>query len=378
MINHNVIITDLQTRKAFDIYNICNKLGYKIIGTYEGNNFEYFILNLIYAKKIQSLGNKSFFVDLKRLLEKLPDKTVFFPTEERTILNFYKYLENNQPDNLYYNLPSQSIFELVQDKGKFSAFCIKNNFPVPIEYKYDKLLSMNTLPCNLIIKPKIGSGSMGIRFIDSIDELQQCSNLDFGDYIIQERLDNSRNVEGAFFLFDKGTMISYYGHKRIRTFPENGGVTVYSKCELNTTLQNLGEKLLKNLNWSGLAMVEFLYDHKTQAYKIIEVNPRVWGSIMLSEFCGSNMIENYIKTSIGENVIKPHVNDKTYIRWVFPWDVLSYIRKKGNIKNFWDFSSNKTCYINFTYSSLCRSILFMVYNIIDPKKISKLFKKIFK
>jgi len=378
MNNLKLILTDFQTRKAFDIYSIYNKIGYDIIGTSEGSSFERSLLSLIYFKKIMPLNNNTFLTDFKALLKNKTYKYVFFPTEEKMILSFYQYLENNNSYNIYYNLPSKEVFDLVRDKGEFSKFCMENELPVPMEYQYDTLISKAEIPCNLIIKPKIGSGSIGIHFIDSMEELRQCDNLDFTNYLIQERLENSTNVEGAFFLFDKGKMITYYGHKRIRTYPEEGGVTVYSKCELNDTLKVLGSELLKKLDWSGLAMVEFLYDEKSKTYKIIEVNPRAWGSIMLSEFCGSNMIENYIKTSIGKKPIKSEINEDTYIRWVFPWDVISYIKNKGNIKDFWNFSTKNTCYINFTYTSWYRSILFLTYNVLDPNKISKLFKKIFK
>lgn len=373
-----IILSDLQTRKAFDIYGICTSFDYNIIGTTEGSSFERSILSLIYTRTLQPLNSKKFSDDFEHILDSSETKPVFFPTEEKTILNFYKYMEDNSAEKVFYNLPSKSVFNLVRDKGAFSEFCLTNKLPVPKEYDYKELTAQDSLPCNLIIKPKIGSGSMGIRFIDRMDELRESDDLDFTDYLIQERLENSTNVEGAFFLFDKGKMVSYYGHKRIRTYPEEGGVTVYSKCEVNDTLMNLGSDLLTKLNWSGLAMVEFLYDEKSKTYKIIEVNPRAWGSIMLSEFCGSHMIENYIRTSMGEKPIAADINEDTYIRWVFPWDVISYIKKKGHIENFWDFGTTKTCYINFTYASWYRSTLFLIYNVFDPNKISKLFKKIFK
>ena len=33
--------------------------------------------------------------------------------------------------------------------------------------------------------------------------------------------------------------------------------------------------------WNGLIMLEYLYDSKASVYKLIEANPRIWGSIML-------------------------------------------------------------------------------------------------
>ena len=124
---------------------------------------------------------------------------MFFPTNENLILSFYDYLEHNKAKNIFYNLPSRKMFETVLDKKIFSKFCIENNFPVPMEYQYEQLILNKSLPSNLIIKPKIGAGSKGIQFIDSMDDLLNCKDIDFSDYLIQERLTNSKDVEGAFF-----------------------------------------------------------------------------------------------------------------------------------------------------------------------------------
>ncbi len=374
-----ILITDLQFRKSFDIYNICESKGYDILGLYSGGTFEKMFLPLIYLKKLYYLnkeGNISK-VLLKIINQNNQEKVVYFPVEEDTTNSFYNLIEQKKIDNLYYNLPPKESFDTVKDKKKFSKFCMENKLPIPREYHYEMLIQQEKIPCNLIIKPKIGSGSVGIKFIDTYKELEALQSLDFDSYLIQERLANSQEIKGAFFLFNKGKCISYYGHERIRSYPPQGGVTVYSRCVLNDRLKVAGIELLEKLNWSGIAMVEFLYDQKRDEYKIIEVNPRAWGSIMLSEFCGANLITDYIKTSIDEEIIKSDIIENCYIRWFFPWDFLTYIKSKGKIKKFWNFETLNTCYINFSYSTWYRSLTYTLYNIFDVKKIMKLYRKIF-
>ena len=84
----------------------------------------------------------------------------------------------------------------------------------------------------LIIKPIIGSGSRGIKYVKSKSELSQIS-IDFKKYFVQELLNNKKDVEAGFFLCDNGKIYSFYSHKRIRTYPESGGVTVFSKSDIN-------------------------------------------------------------------------------------------------------------------------------------------------
>lgn len=365
-----IIISDLHLRKAFDIYNICNALGYEIKGFSSGSLLERAILSLIYLKKVDIVFNSS-------IKNNNNEQMVYFPVEEDTTLKFYDIIEKYDYKNLYFNLPSRESFEVVRNKRKFLNFCLSKELPVPKIYKLDELLQNGNIPCKLIIKPNVGSGAIGIKFIDSFEDLLKYQDIDFKNYVIQERLENSRNVEGAFFLFDKGKLVSYYGHKRIRTYPPDGGVTVYSKCKINEELKRIGSKLLEKLNWSGIAMVEFLYDNKSNSYKIIEVNPRAWGSIMLSEFCGSNLITNYIMTAISEETVTSEINTDRYIRWFFPWDLISYIMSIRKIKYFWKFNTKNTCYINFSYSNLYRSVMFTLYNMLNLKNISKLSKKMF-
>jgi biotin carboxylase len=44
----------------------------------------------------------------------------------------------------------------------------------------------------------------------------------------------------------------------------------------------LGIKLLKALNWYGVAMVEFKMDPRDGKLKFLEINPRFWGSLPLA------------------------------------------------------------------------------------------------
>ena len=78
------------------------------------------------------------------------------------------------------------------------------------------------IPGPLIIKARIGSGSSGIRFVETRSQWDSWKGLDFDRFLIQARIENRREVKGTFFLFNKGTLVSYYGHRRIRTYPDLG------------------------------------------------------------------------------------------------------------------------------------------------------------
>ena len=75
----------------------------------------------------------------------------------------------------------------------------------------------------------------------------------------------------------------------------------------------ISKDLIKQTNYSGFIMIEFLFDVNKNKYYVIEINPRPWGSILLSEFCNSNMIYSYLNY---DNMISK-VNIY-YIKWILP------------------------------------------------------------
>ncbi len=375
-----VLITDVRTRKSFDLANILRHNNIPIILCDAVDGIQKRILERAYGTKLHTLRKgEQFDRDLESILAQYAkERVVYIPIEEDTTVMVYAFLQAH-PDvtNLCYNLPPQEAFDTVRDKGAFGEFCIAHGLPVPKMYRYAELIEMEQLPGPLIVKPRRGSGAVGIRFVDTKEQLKQLENLPWDAYIIQERLENPQAVEGGFFLFDQGRICSYYGHKRLRTYPPRAGVSIYSKCDLNPDHQALGEALLQKLGWSGIAMVEFLYDPAQKCYKIIEVNPRLWGSLLLSEFCGAKIIENYCNLALGLPPETVNINPDTYIRWFFPWELLGYVQSGFKIKKFWSFNRRQTCYINATYATVDGAILFTLSSMVDPAKLKKLFSKVF-
>ncbi|HEU4607565.1 MAG TPA: hypothetical protein VFS31_05605, partial [Chitinophagaceae bacterium] len=173
---------------------------------------------------------------------------------------------------------------------------------------------------------------------------------------------------------DEGKPVSYYGHERLRTYPVRGGVTVFSRSSVNPVVKASGETLLKQLNWSGLAMIEYLYDDVSDTYKVIEINPRLWGSVMLSEFADTGFLINYIHLCVCKPLTVTQFKDRKFIRWLFPFDVLGYVRSGFRMKDFWKFNK-ETCFINFSYTSFFKAIYFNAFSMLDMKKVKKIFRR---
>lgn len=378
-----ILLTHPLNRKTFDIYNIIkSKYSYlrPIVTVPNVSILQRIFLKYIYAGKIFSLEHneyEDFEKNLKSILEKFPkDRIIFLPIEEDGTLLFYKFIINNKYNNLYFNLPSYESFLLSCNKKEFAKFCLMQGFSIPNIFDREDISTLRTNFIPLIIKPIHGDGALGFKYINNPNDLKLLDFIQIENYVIQENVTDGSKVRGGFYLFHKGKFIDYYGHKRIRTYPINGGVTVLSALENNHEIKEMGKKVLERLNWSGFAMLEFLYDPRDGEYKIIELNPRIWGSFLLSEFAKTNFFINYVNTALDMPILSAEVGENKYIRWVFPMDFMIYMQSKFKIKDFWKLDIKKTCYVNFTYSSPERSALFLLASIFNLQNIVKLFKKI--
>jgi predicted ATP-grasp superfamily ATP-dependent carboligase len=112
---------------------------------------------------------------------------------------------------------------------------------------------------------------------------------------------------GVFLLRWDGATVATFAHRRIREFPPSGGVSVV--CEsigLPEELQRSAEALLEQLDWSGVAMVEFKQDRETGRPFLMEVNPRFWGSLQLAIDAGVDFPWYLVQLALGEKVNPVH------------------------------------------------------------------------
>lgn len=215
-----------------------------------------------------------------------------------------------------------------------------------------------------------------MKYVEKPGQLSLLDDIDKDDYLIQEKVVSTRKIHGIFCVAKDGEFVSWHGHERLRTFPEKGGVTVFSRSQYDRKCKEIASQLIREMNWSGFAMVEFLHDDRTCEWKIIELNPRLWGSVMLSEFCGAKLLSNYMNVVTDVEPESGMELTDRYIRWMFPFEVISFMKGSIGLGEFLNRRGLKTCYINFTYSNTLRALLFQVYFIFNGRSIARFFKKL--
>lgn len=269
-----IIIFEPYLRKSFDLYNYLTSKGYTVLITTLNQD--------IYLSEYSYFfdGNIIEIKDVLRIL----DRVKLFPNEEKVIR--WILAENLEKYSL--KIPSISAFNTLVDKYDLGIWCISHDIPSPL------VPAKVSLECSkvYIVKPRVGSGSKGVRAMTGSDINKAVHD----SSVIQFKLSQEHGVYGFFALVNRGKIIQYYMHKRIVTRPRTGGVTVVSA--VHPSIEQIvsdSKKLLESVEYSGLVMLEWMLDPYTEEYKVIECNPRLWGSFLLSTRLDYSMIDSYIR-----------------------------------------------------------------------------------
>lgn len=99
--------------------------------------------------------------------------------------------------------------------------------------------------------------------------------------LIQERVPGYGM--GVFLLADHGRVLARFAHRRLREKPPSGGVSVLRESiAVPPALAAAAERLLAALAWHGVCMIEFKVDARDGVARLMEINPRFWGSLALA------------------------------------------------------------------------------------------------
>ncbi|MFC7095956.1 carboxylate--amine ligase [Halobaculum marinum] len=106
--------------------------------------------------------------------------------------------------------------------------------------------------------------------------------------------------EYAFFAqYDEGEAVATFQHRQRRGLKYCGGPSAYRESVDIPELEAAGRRLLDELDWHGVAMVEFLRNPETGEFELMEVNPRFWSSLPFTVQAGVDFPSLYYDQAIG-------------------------------------------------------------------------------
>jgi len=347
-----VFVTDAQMRSSVAVIRSLGKQGLEVTGGEEtrfttGFFSEYCKHNVVYPspKKRQDMF-------LKYVLELVKDNEydVIFPMTDDTVVPIVEHKKEFAAHTIV-PFPDYDILTNAIDKAKTLRIATENNIPCPETHFIDNLGDLEEIKTDLsypiIIKPTKGYGARGVELCESEADLELKSKevyAIYGSFLVQEYIPHGDEL-GVYALFNfDSEPRAVTVQRRIRSYPVSGGPSTLRESIKNPELVETAFELLKILKWQGVAMVEFRVDPRDGIPKLMEVNPRFWGSLQLSILTGVNFPYLLYKL-VTEGDIKPVMDYKEGVkcRWMLPGDILWFLsapNKVGNLREFCKFRTN--------------------------------------
>lgn len=245
-------------------------------------------------------------------------------------------------------ITSPENIDIASNKAKTYRLAEELGIPYPQIYNPEQVDIEDlevSYPC--VIKSPLELGNSVIDYAHSREELiskykKMCADHDFNDnkpivqkYIVGEGA-------GLFVYYKNGKCQNYFMHKRIREYPPSGGPSVVAEAYYNEQILKDGTRMLDELQWEGVAMVEFKKDNKTGIYNLMEINAKFWGSLDLALVCGANFPQLLINDALGKEIQKWNYKQKRF-QWILngdlfylferPWRFCLFIRDLFVSKN---------------------------------------------
>jgi predicted ATP-grasp superfamily ATP-dependent carboligase len=277
-------------------------------------------------------------------------------------------------------LPDRDAFERANDKWQVLQIAERVNIPIPKSYcpqtDQEVKTAIEDLGFPLVIKPRRSSGGRGLKTVYGSDDFRTHYpkiKRKYGSPILQERISAHGQAVAVGTLFKDSNPLLLFSYKRLREFPIDGGPSTLRESTNDPKIKALAEKLLKELDWHGVAMVEFKVDPRTNTPRLLEVNPRFWGSLQLAKVSGLNLPYAYYELCTNRKITKQDYKAGVRCRWLIPADIAHFLGNKNRFRmdpSFFHFFAKNTYYDQLSLKDMRATIAVIVcyfLNLFNPE-----------
>lgn len=359
---NKVFVSDFKQRHSQAIISALRKEGFQIV-SFSNNidiNKRKFGLDEIFRFQFES-NNKQY------LLEKLSQFQcdLVIPITIKSFEFFSKNKDYFLSNGLKLLVPDFEKWVMFYNKYATHSFVEPLGIPLPRTIplgmkKFENDIEKSELKYPLVIKSTKEGGGRFVKYARNIEEvnniIQEFLSVDSKMYenggIIAQNYIQGKGC-GYFALADKGKILSRFAHLRVRENPPSGGVSTACESFSHPKLFKYGDMIVEKSQYSGVIMIEFKYNELNDEFTLIEINPKFWGSTLLSIVSGVNFPVNYTKYLNNESFEIESYKSKIRLQFVLS-DLSRVIKfKKGLLEFFIDFFNRKVIkdysYFGFWY-----------------------------
>ena len=338
-----VLVTDAQMRNSLAIIRSLGRRGLEVIGAEETRFATGFFSRYCRGKIIYPSPYKhpDLFAECLLDVVKRDKYEVIFPVTDATVIPVVRNKAEFAKHTLV-PLPDYKVLMKAVDKATTIDIATQLGIHCPETFKIDSLEGIESIKDRLlfpvVIKPRISFGTRGVTICNSAEELSSVYpkvTATYGSCLVQEYIPPGGEELGVYALLNFNSELrAVTVHKRLRSYPVSGGPSTLRETVSRPELAEVALRLLKALQWSGVAMVEFRTDPRDNQPRLMEINPRWWGSLQLSILAGVDFPYLLYKLAT-EGDIEPVLDYKTGVkcRWLLPGDILWFLSADHKLRN---------------------------------------------
>lgn len=191
-------------------------------------------------------------------------------------------------------LASPDMLATVINKWHLATHLKRHHIPTPDTILYEEgdhfIDRLHALSFPALIKPVAARGGEGIHYFETPAEV--LAYIDTTPDILPEREIIQAFIRGydidCSILCREGEILAYTIQRGVVRGVENFAASAGIQFTLDEEVLHVAKQFIAATNWSGIAHIDMRYDEEAQQIKLIEVNPRYWGSLIGSLIVGVN------------------------------------------------------------------------------------------
>lgn len=287
-------------------------------------------------------------IDFARLQDTKP---VIFPTADPDLAYLSEFKDQLEPHyHLFLSRPE--IIENFMDKEKFFHYALQHDYPIPYTQAPRNLQDVvelsRTVNYPVIIKPVIPK-SWGQEAIRRIVDWKKAIKVETAaeliryyeeisvhdkEMVIQEYIPgrDDRLYSLHIYIDRRGKPLGHFVGRKMRTFPTYAGIGCHVVSVDLPEIVKAGVEILRKVDYTGLALLQFKHDPRSGDYRLLEINPRVSSWNQLATECGVNLPYAAYADAAGLDVESQLRQDSGVKYFYFEHDLHAFLdyRKHGD------------------------------------------------
>jgi len=209
---------------------------------------------------------------------------LLFFTREWIAALLFRHKEALEKHIRLHPLPGDSVLEITGNKWKLNHWLEQHSFPFARCCRVSDGWKGNY---PVLLKPEKGIGGKGIQKLNGPQDLEKLNwkgRPSFDGFLLQEYI-QGHDIDISCFC-DRGEIIYHTIQKSLMP-----GKLVYSKgieFTENEELLTLTGNIMRELNYTGIAHLDFRHEDTTGRYVLVDFNGRYWSSVQGSRAMGIN------------------------------------------------------------------------------------------